>query len=137
MTEFYTEGDPIPPGFRVGFGGRLVPLARASDPASSHEAAATAKPSGETAELVLRALRILRRATDEQIFAAIQKRGYRVTPSRTRTVRRELMDCDPPMIRNAGNGTTEAGRTCEAWSLTDAGVAESTRIARIAHGEAA
>lgn len=87
--------------------------ARHSDPITSEMAAATVN-IGLSQMLVLAALQRIGEATDEQLHEAITLFGNVISPSGSRTRRKELTDAG--YIKNSGRlGVTKAGRKTIIW----------------------
>lgn len=116
--------------------GRIVagglPVARRTDPPTSHAAAESAKPSaGAIRAHVLEALRQaaregLRGLTDEELVDLFGARGWPGTPSGIRTRRRELVDEEPPpLVADSGNTRpTRSGRSSIVWVARPTGPKE-------------
>jgi hypothetical protein len=97
--------------------GALNPVARASDPATSHEAAQSVRDLTEKQWGVLLILRWDGPATDEQIYAAFRRRGWLISPSGCRTRRKELVEAG--LVEDSGRrGVTESGRSTVVWQAT-------------------
>lgn len=89
--------------------------ARATDPATSHEAAASVSWSAkaDSQRVVLAALKVAGEPiTDEQI---ISRAIAHFSPSRLRTARAELVAAG--VVVQAGFGVTSRGRKCAKWRL--------------------
>lgn len=99
-------------------------LARATDPETSHEAAATVNlTKGQRA--VLAEFRLYRTLTDEQLIAALAIRASScpdamLSDSGARSRRAELVAAG--MVRDSGQrGTTAAGRKTVVWEYVSEG----------------
>ena len=89
------------------------PVARRTDPATSHEAAWSI---GDLSELQARVLALLNRlqdATDEGLVAAYEADYGPVSPSTVRTRRRELQDIGAIVV--VGRSHTRGGRPCQVF----------------------
>ena len=95
------------------------PLARKTDPETSHEAARNVK--GETVARVraaiISALASIQPATDEEIVDHCRNLDPTMTPSGVRTRRCELAYEIPPRVVFAGTGESKAGNRCCLWRL--------------------
>ena len=103
---------------------RKKPLARLTDPSTSHEA-----PANETTRDTLRqgVLRILRKypdgLTDEQLVTLFDQwhgRRTTATPSGIRSRRAELVDEGLVAAHPSREGITAAGRRCKVWQAVSA-----------------
>lgn len=105
-----------------------APVARSTDPETSHEAAASAEPSA--ASIRARVLDVLTDAaadglTDEEIGEAFANLGWPGTPSGIRTRRKELtrttgrgLSAEPPAVEDSGERRkTKAGRSTIVWRV--------------------
>jgi len=107
----------------------LEPVARRTDPQTSHAAAASARPSaGAIRAHVLEALRLagqsarLRGLTDDELLAEFERRGWPGTPSGIRTRRRELVDEEPAQVIDTGTTRkTATGRSAIVWAARPEG----------------
>lgn len=91
--------------------------ARSTDPATSHEAAASV---GDLTEVQQKILEIIaeRPRTDEEIYAVVVARGIQMSVSGTRTRRSELVDVG--LVEESGqHKLTGAGRRTIVWRATD------------------
>lgn len=89
--------------------------ARATDPATSHEAAASISRAHVTAaqDAILISLRMRGPMTDEAIYEVVSKL-IQISPSGCRTRRAELVDAGKVIA--TGFGETARGRKCQIWS---------------------
>jgi len=107
----------------------LEPVARHTDPPTSHAAAASAVPAaGAIRGHVLEALRLagkstrLRGLTDDELLAEFARRSWPGTPSGIRTRRRELVDAEPPQVIDTGiTRKTATGRHAIVWAARPEG----------------
>ena len=93
--------------------------ARASDPETSHKAAASVVNLGRTREGIIKILK-LRPCTDEQIAKdyeiLVRTFGWpKRTASGLRSRRKEL--CNMGFVESCGEGKTVSGRACQIWRL--------------------
>lgn len=89
--------------------------ARHSDPITSHLAASVVNV-GLSQMLVLEVLTKIGEGTDEQIYEAATLFGQTISPSGSRTRRKELTDAG--YIKNSGRlGVTKAGRKTIIWEV--------------------
>lgn len=95
------------------------PVARRTDPETSHEAARKVKAEtvARTKAAILTALAFLPPATDEDIVDHCQNLDPTMTPSGIRTRRNELAWETPPRVVFCGYGETRAGNRCRLWRL--------------------
>jgi hypothetical protein len=101
----------------------LEPIARGTDPDTSHAAAESAKPTAGTIRRhVLETLRAagrsdrLRGMTDEELVEHFRTANLPGTPSGIRTRRRELVDSEPPLVADSGvTRRTATGRAAVVW----------------------
>lgn len=96
--------------------------ARAEDPSTSHEAAASVRQITVTQDRVLSLLRWLGAMTDEEILAAYDRRravtGWPpVSPSGLRSRRSELVA--QGRVTADGRGKTSSGRSCQIWRAVE------------------
>ena len=90
-------------------------LARSSDPAPSHNAAAKADlPRSE--QLVLQAIRDIGPATDEQVYQYLVEQGTPVSPSRGRTARKALVRKQKVQAHPV-KGVTQWGHEADRWDV--------------------
>lgn len=88
-------------------------VARRSDPVTSHMAA-SAVNVGLSQMLVLSVLKKIGEGTDEQIYEAITLFGNAISPSGSRTRRKELVAAG--LIKDSGRvGVTKSGRKTIIW----------------------
>jgi hypothetical protein len=107
----------------------LEPVARRTDPPTSHAAAASARVgAGVIRAHVLEALRLASRSprlhglTDDELLAEFERRNWPGTPSGIRTRRRELVDADPPQVIDTGTTRkTATGRSAIVWAARPEG----------------
>lgn len=105
--------------------------ARATGPATSHAAARTVN-FNDGHRYVLRALRVLKVATDERLYDYIcEQVGRKISPSGCRTRRQELTAAG--LITEGGTGRTESGRAAKKWRLTEKGAKAAERAYQEAH----
>ena len=126
----------VPSGPVAGGGGQveataIVPAARATDPATSHEAAATITVQRMRADhqLVLAALHDHGPMTDFGIAAKVSVALGRMVKATSLGVRRkELVTLG--LVRNSGRrAPSDTGTSSIVWALTAAGVAEIRGVA--------
>ncbi len=92
-----------------------LPAARWTDPSTSHAAPAGLDLTDIQAN-VRDLFASLGPMTDEQLVAAYQARHGSTGPSTIRTRRRELQDAG--VVEFHGRSTTEGGRPCQVFRLT-------------------
>ena len=92
-------------------------VARNSDPDTSWEAAKSLGDLGELQKKVLAVLKQIGPATDEAIHEFYElMHDVRVSPSTTRTRRKELQDMNFVVVVDK-NGTTRGGRRCQRFAI--------------------
>lgn len=94
--------------------------ARAGDPSTSHEAAASVRESSSQSvrDEILRVLRAYGPLSDEQI--SYQVIGVKSSPSGLRTRRSELVKAGLVEMHKS-TGRTFAGRRCMVWRVVETG----------------
>ena len=93
------------------------PIARATDPTTSHQAAASVTNQTTIRDRVLYELRH-DPLTFDQLLARFAATDIRHSPSGVRTRTRELVDAGLVESHPTRRGTTPAGRACALWQLT-------------------
>lgn len=91
--------------------------ARKTDPATSHEAAAST-PEYILSRIETYVLAIFLKGvdlTDEELITIMQNNGYPGTPSGIRTARKELAKIGKIVV--AGYGKSKYGRTMQIWGI--------------------
>jgi len=92
-------------------------VARNSDPDTSWEAAESLGDLGKLQQKVLEVLKQIGPATDEAIHEFYEwMYDTRVSPSTTRTRRKELQDMNLVVLVDR-NGTTKGGRRCQRFAI--------------------
>jgi len=92
---------------------------RLTDPLTSHDAADKVRVS-RVKRLVLMALRVWGSACHEQIYADLERNGYRTSPSGVRTRCKELVEWG--WVEDTGRTVTLAsGNKSMVWQLTKGG----------------
>lgn len=93
----------------------LTPRARRTDPATSHDAAASVDNLRHTHQIIVTLLRLEGGQTDEELLYLWNDRiAERISPSGLRTRRSELVDMG--MVRDSGNRRPlESGRMAIVW----------------------
>ena len=104
----------------VLFGG-AEPMARArarwSHPPTSHEAARSVVSIRESQKFILSVLQVDGPLTDEELFAAVTRRGRRISPSGCRTRGNEL--CKAGFVCDSGKRRRlPSGRWSVVWAAT-------------------
>ena len=91
------------------------PLARSTDPTTSHDAAASARAAAPTIRAaVLAALRSHGPMTDEELLHQLHRDGVRCSPSGARTRRAELVRAG--QVEDSGEvALTASGRRTIIW----------------------
>lgn len=95
-------------------------VARATDPDTSHEAAASidADKLSEDRKAVLLVLRSRGPLCDQDIFLHLTETGYNISPSGCRTRRKEL--CDIGLVEWSGHRIKlRTGRKSRIWQATE------------------
>lgn len=94
------------------------PSARAGDPATSHEAAASIKCPRLTHRRILAVLSEIGPACDEEITRRLRARDEFTSPSGVRGRRRELVDMG--LVVDSGRKTrTDSGRASVVWQVNE------------------
>lgn len=98
----------------------VAPVARATDPGTSWEAAKSVKKVRTTQLRILAALRAMGPMTDEEIAAALAKHHWAVSPSGARTRRAELVDMG--LVADSGQRRRlSTGRRGIVWAAVERG----------------
>lgn len=92
------------------------PVARSSDPETSHQAARSVRGLSHTHQLVLRTFRLAGELTDEELAARFLAGGITISPSGLRSRRRELVD-QRRLVDSGRRRRTRAGRATIVWKL--------------------
>ena len=93
--------------------------ARWSDPPTSHEAARSVTRIRESQRFILSVLQAEGPLTDEELFAAVTRRGRKISPSGCRTRRNELVKFG--LVRDSGrHRRLPSGRWSVVWAVTNA-----------------
>ena len=97
-----------------------TPVTRNTDPATSHDAAASVSGVSRTQRRILHLLADLGPATDETLAYRWVSAGYGpMSPSGLRSRRADLVRGG--LVEAAGTGTLSTGRKATRWAITDAG----------------
>lgn len=92
------------------------PRARATDPETSQDAAASVVNRTMLQDAILQVLKVYGAKTDEKIASYLFDRGLATTPSGMRTRRRELVQMG--MVEDTGKRRrTKAGRNSIVWGM--------------------
>lgn len=94
----------------------MRPVARRTDPSTSHEAAWSLRDLTDIQLNILALFDDIGPMTDEALVDAYRHRHGAIGPSTVRTRRRELQDLGE--VEVSGRSTTKGGRPCQEFRLT-------------------